>query len=464
MAGLFDGLEIGKRALATHQLWLNIIGHNIANVNTPGYTRQRVDISTTYPMDHPVGLIGTGVTATDVHHIRDLFLNQQFRAENRSLGRWSSAEKAISQVEALFAEPNSDALGDLIDKFWNSWTELGNNPESMAARTSLKEQTNLLCSSLNRLYRHIDNLRSSVNNEISLAVDKINTLTAEIASLNMQIGRAELGSARANDLRDQRDLLIDEMSQYVDVNSREDNNGMTTVYIGAMVVVDGSSSYALDTVQDKNGEKSVDEVIWKGTTRKIKILDGQIKGLIDVRDQEIPGYLAALDELAKSLVENVNAVHRSGYGLDGTTGLDFFDPDRVSAADIRINAEIDRVPARLAASQSGEVGDNRNALAIADLRNVKVLMGGTATIGEFYNSVIGLIGIDAAKAKTHKNNYQLLVAQLANARESVQGVSLDEEMTQMIKFQHAYDAAARVITTMDQSLETVIKGMGIVGR
>ena len=464
MAGLFDGLELGKRALNTHQLWLNTIGHNIANVNTPGYTRQRVNISTTPPQELPQGMVGTGVSADNIRHVRDLFLNRQYRNENKSLGQWTGQEKILSQIEALFTEPNAESLGDLLDKFWAGWSDLANNPESVGARTALKEQTNLLTSGFHRIYSNLQDLRKSVDVEIVLTVDNVNSLASEIASINQQIARTELGGQKANDLRDRRDYLIDQLSEFVDVNVAEQKNNTATVYIGSLAIVDGTTSFRIDTRKVGAGEVTSSEIVWEGTTRTIKNLNGQLKALVDARDQIVPQYLSKLDAMAQALITNVNTQHQKGIGLDGSIGLNFFDPRNFGAATISLNDTIANNVIKIAASQGGEVGDNVNALAIADLKNASVLMRNTASLSEFYNSLIGEIGVNTGKAKNLKENYELLVGQLDNARQSVQGVSLDEEMAQMIKYQHAFDAAARVITTMDQALETVIKGMGIVGR
>lgn len=464
MSGLFGGLELGKRALATHQLWLNTIGHNIANVNTPGYTRQRVNTTTTLPIDHPAGQVGTGVKATDVHHIRDLFLNNQFRQENKTLGQWAALDKALSQIEAVFSEPNADSLSDLMDKFWANWSDLANNPESVAARSALKEQTNLLTSCFHRIYNQLGAIRKSVDDDVALTIEKVNIFSEEIASLNMQIARAELDGANANDLRDKRDLLIDQLSEFVDVNVAEQENGTATVYIGALTIAEGTSSFKLGTYKSGAGTIAVNRVVWAGTNKELKVINGQLKGLLDIRDEIIPCYLEALDEIAETLITNVNTVHQVGYSLDGLTGINLFDISDTTAGGIKLSSEIQNNVNRIAASLSGEVGDNRNALAIADLRNDKLMARGAATINEFYHGLVGGIGVEASRATGSKENYELLVGQLDNARQSVQGVSLDEEMTQMIKYQHAFDAASRVITTMDQALDTVINRMGIVGR
>jgi flagellar hook-associated protein 1 FlgK len=464
MAGLFNAIEIGKRALATNQLWLNTIGHNIANVNTPGYTRQRVTITTTQPFDHPVGPVGTGVKATDIRQIRDLFLTQQFRQENKALGKWTSMDKTLSQIEALFNEPNSDSLGDLMDKFWASWSDLANNPESVAARSALVEQGNILATGFNRIYRQLLDIEASVDEDVNLTVLEVNNLAEELASLNMQIARSELGGENANDLRDKRDYLIDQLSELVDINVAEQDNGTATVYIGALAIVEGTSAFRIGTYKSGAGATAVSQVVWEGTTKSIKVHDGRLRGLLDTRDDVIPEYMQALNDLTETLITNVNALHQTGFGLDGSTGWNFFSTIDMSAAGIRVAGEIQNDVNRIAASQSGEVGDNRNALAIADLRNAGLMSRGSATMGEYYRGLIGRVGVETDKATSLKENYELLVTQLENARQSVQGVSLDEEMTQMIKFQSAYDAAARVITTMDEALETVVNKMGIVGR
>ncbi|UCD94150.1 MAG: flagellar hook-associated protein FlgK, partial [Candidatus Zixiibacteriota bacterium] len=410
------------------------------------------------------GPVGTGVTATDVRHIRDLFLTEQFRQENKALGKWTSMDKTLSQIEALFNEPNSDSLGDLMDKFWASWSDLANNPESMAARSALKEQSNLLASRFHRIYNQLLDIKASVDSDVDLTVQQVNNLAQELASLNMQIARSELGGENANDLRDKRDHLIDQLSELIDINVAEQKNGTATVYVGALAIVEGTSSFKIGTHKIRVGAAAVSEIVWEGTTKTLKVYDGQLRGLLDTRDTVIPNYMQALDDLAKALITNINSLHQAGFGLDGSTGWNFFGTLDMSAAGIKVSDEIQNDINRIAASQSGEVGDNRNALAIADLRNAKLMSRGTASLAEFYQGMIGGIGVETSKARGLKENYELLVAQLENSRQSVQGVSLDEEMTQMIKFQHAYDAAARVITTMDQALDTVIHGMGIVGR
>lgn len=464
MPGLFQTLEIGKRALLTHQLTLQTIGHNIANVGTPGYSRQRVHVTTSMPEWSAIGVLGTGLQVSDIRHVRDLFLGAQFRQENKALGQWSYKEKILSQIESLFAEPNDNTLSQLLNAFWDSWSDLATNPNSTSHRSAILEQAHLLTNGFHELADQLSKLRDSIDRDLVHLTDEVNRLTGEIAQINHKIKSMELGGNRANDLRDARDHLLDELSNIIDVNSMEQPNGEQTVYIGAMSIVNGSTSIKIEAKVANVAGKVTHSLVWEGTSVSLKNLNGQLKGLVKSRDEIIPRYLDALNELAKSVIEEVNSLHRPGYGLNGSTGIDFFDASVTDAHNMRVNAQIEQDVAKITASGSGEVGDNTVALAIHSLRNKAVMRGNTITLNDYYNSLVGRLGVESSEAQSFTTGYELLLNQIENTRQSVQGVSLDEEMTNMIKYQHAYDAAARVITAMDQALGIVIGSMGVVGR
>jgi flagellar hook-associated protein 1 len=464
MSGLFQGLEIGKQALLTHQLAMSTIGHNMANVSTPGYTRQRVQISSSQPLVTANYTLGNGVTAETIVHVRDLFLTGQYRRENKSLGEWTYREKALTQIETYFAEPNDEGLGGVLDKFWNSWSDLSNNPESMAARSSVVAQGRMLTNSFHSLDQRLEEMQASVDKDVVSRVDDINNLAKQIANLNRLIVSEELGNQTANDLRDQRDELVDELSGLADVTTAEKANGSVTVYISGLAIAENADTFELGTRVTPGATQSRHDIIWKGTKTAVKITGGELKALLDTRDTTIPEYRQRLDDLAASIVREVNAVHRNGTGLTGVSGLDFFNGAFTKAGTIQLDTGVENDANLIAASQSGEPGDNTIALAIADVRNQMVMFSGTATTAEFYTSLVGDVGVDTHEAETLKTNYDVLVRQIENSRESVQGVSLDEEMVDMVKMQNAYNAAARVITTMDEALQTVIQGMGVVGR
>ncbi|MFH2050383.1 MAG: flagellar hook-associated protein FlgK [bacterium] len=464
MAGLFQGLEAGKSALLAHQLYLQTIGNNIANVNTPGYTRQRVNISQNYTVATSVGYIGSGVKVTDIIQIKDLFLGEQLRRSNKSLGQWSYKEKVLTQVETLFNEPADNTLSDHLNEFWDAWDSLSQNPESTTNRKAVLSSANTMINSFNDLSEQLWRLRDSINMDLASMSDNINEYATEIANLNEQIRIREVDGSSANDLRDARNLLVDKLSEFIDVNTIESSNGELRVMVGAMEIVNGSEINRISTnVTNEKGRMS-HELVWEGTDIQITNINGQLKGLVDTRDELIPKYIEELDTLARSVIEEVNKIHRSGYGLDGTTGLDFFDTNYLTAGTIRLNNTIELSPDKIAASGGGERGDGTIALAIQNIRNERVMLNDSSTINDYYNSIVGNLGVETNEAISLSENYGLVVQQVQNSKESIEGVSLDEEMANMIKFQHAYDAAARVITTMDEALDTVISRMGIVGR
>jgi len=462
MAGLFQTLEVGKSALLTHQLSLQTIGHNIANVDTPGYSRQRVIIEANDPNRVARYSIGTGVTATRIEHIRDLFLADQYRNDNRSLGQWTYKQKTLSHIESVIGEPNDNAIADLLDKFWGSWHSLARGDSG--SRDAILAQTNLLTNSLHQLSSQLVRLQDSADRDMVQLTEDVNAMTGEIARLNHDIKRLEIGTAAANDLRDTRDYIVDQLANIIDVNTHETKQGDFLVYMGSIAIVDQDTNteIGVETVNIDNRVRHI--LVWKNTSLELNNLNGQLKGVMDARDKIIPGYLDQLDQLARTLVEEVNAVHRTGYGADGSTGRDFFDPSGVTAATISVDPGIAADTTRIASSLSGEEGDYRIAKAIAELQNLTILNNNTTTINEFYSNMVGTLGIETDEARSMTDNYEVLLNQIESARLSVQGVSLDEEMTNMIKFQQAYDAAARVITAMDQALDTVISKMGIVGR
>ena len=462
MGGLFQGLELGKRALLTHQLSLQTIGHNIANVDTPGYRRQRVNTVAADPEHNANYTIGAGVTATDIRHIRDYFLGDQYRKESRSLGQWTYKEKILSQIEAQFGEPGDNSLSALLNDFWAAWESVARGDQG--SRASLLEQTRLLLNGFHELAGSLQDLQTSIDRDLVAMTTKINGLSAEIADLNNQIKQQEIGGAAANDLRDIRDQRINELASIIDVNTHEASDGTMIVYIGAMSLVDHNTYLKLDTASRNVNGQLRHQLVWQGTTINVRNLNGELKGLIDSRDDTIPQYLDKLNELARALVEQVNTIHNTGYGATGSTNVDFFDPRYTEAATIRLNSALTNDTNLIAASQTGDAGDTRTAKAIANLRDTRMLNRNTVTMNEYYSGLVGGLGVESHQAQAFAENYQLLLNQTESAQLSVEGVSLDEEMADMVKYQHAYDAAARIITTMDQALDTVVNNMGIVGR
>jgi len=461
MLGAFQGLDIGKRALLSHQYDLTTIGHNIANANTPGYSRQRLSLTTNDPYVSTIGTFGTGVRVNTVQQIRDIFLTNQYREGNAGLGRWSQRQRAMTEVENIFLEPSDTGFNSALSEFFDTWHTLSQNPESSAGRAAVREQAALVINSFHQLARRLDDLEASLNDEIGGRVDDINRLAANLAELNKQIGRQELGGDTANDLRDRRDQMIDELSRKVDINVIPEKNGVVRIFVGTMELVEKGSFSPIGTELTFQNQMKRTAVVWQGTSNSISFNGGELAGLTESRDQLVTEYRDMLNELTAAFVTEINNLHVSGYALDGTTGHYFFDPNGLTADQIALAPDITSDLNNIAASQSGGPGDNANSIAIANLQNALVLSNGTSTFNDFFAGLTGMVGVRSAEATDAATNADLVLQQVEFSRQSVQGVSLDEEMANLIKAQHAYDAAARVITAMDSALDTIINDMGV---
>jgi flagellar hook-associated protein 1 len=460
MYGINVGFEIGKRALLAQQYSLNLTGHNIANVNTPGYTRQQAILSSTNPFATADGNFGTGVDVVEVRHLRSVFLDDQFRQESQNLGRWQQLAQNWGQIETVYNEPSDTGFSSAMDKFWNSWQDLATNPDDESARVAVREQATQLVNSFNHFAGQLSDLQKSLDDDIQKRVGEINKLGHQIADLNVSIQTTELTGNAANDLRDRRDLLIDELSTYVNVQVVDQSGGSVAVQIGSMALVDRSNVSELESVVEGTGANVVHMMQFKDSKIAPKITSGELSGLLDVRDNVVASRIKEMDELAVGLATKVNELHRQGIGLNGQTGLNFFDVSTTGAASIKLDNKILEDVSNIAASSNGERGDNSNALSIAALRSNLTMSNGSATYNDFYSSIVGTVGVRSREAQDMLQNQESLVAHIDENRQALEGVSLDEETTNMIKYQHAYEAAARVISTMDEAMNTIINNMG----
>lgn len=461
MAGIFQGLELAKRALLSHQFSLTTAGHNIANAGTPGYSRQRVELVATDPFRDPNHQYGTGVRIASVRSIRDAFLTVQYRQGSDQLGRWTQLNRALQEVENIFLEPSDIGFNAALTKFFDAWHTLAQNPESSAGRAAVRDQAEVVTSAFHQMTARLDALGRSLDQDIAGRVQYINGIAADLARLNQEIARSEIGGSRANDLRDRRDFLIDELSKNVNVSVLEERTGLTRIFIGSMELVETASYTPLTFTTTGTGIQTRTTLLWQGTEVPLSFTGGELAGLLEARDRLLPEYQSKLDTLAATLVDQVNALHQTGYALDGQSGYVFFDPARRSARDITLHIRITESLNNIAASQSGGPGDNSNAIAIANLQNALVMTNNTTTFNEFYAQIVGIVGIRAAESADAMTNADLVLQQIEFSRQSIQGVSLDEEMANLVKAQHAYSAAAKVVATLDSALNTLINDMGI---
>lgn len=491
MRSTFHGLEVSKRGLFAQQSALNTTGHNIANANTEGYSRQRVNMETTTGLPYvgmfasvEPGLLGTGVQADSIQRLREEFLDIQYRNENKRQGYWDGRLETLEKMEGIMNEPSDTGLQKVMDQMWQAWQDLAKDPTDTSARAVVRERSKAVADTFNTTYKHLQEVRSDLDNVVNVKAMEINSLGQQIASLNNQIANIVPHGYQPNDLYDQRDVLLDKLSKLVDIKVAPSNNGMVNVTIEGRDFVTGMASQAFAAQQ--NPLTGLSDLTLGGAS--FTPTSGYMAGTLESRDQIVPNMLKRLDVLAVNLTKEINDVHRAGVSLsdinNGTAlGLPFFvDASTVTAngdypkgaATIAINPEIikslDAIAAAKPEAASTPVGNNETALAIASIK-FKVIAAGTgpndlpesSTLDNYYRYTISQLGVDAQEATRNQANAEMLVGTVDNQRQSVSGVSIDDEMAEMVKFQHAYSASARVMTSMDEILDKVINGMGRVG-
>ena len=460
MSTLQYGLNTAKNALIAHTNVLNTIAHNIANASTPGYSRQEavlVSIGDVVTGRFSGGglQIGAGVHADRIARSRFALYDEIYRNENMNLSSFIKTEALINQVELLFDEPSERGLGEAINRFFNTWQDVSNVPLDMAARQSLNSTALQMTDRLHHISNQLQVMQMDIDNEISALPARLNEISSEIARLNSTIRIASSQGDAGNDLREKRDLLIDELSEFVDSKTYEHRDGTMTVAIGNIIVVEHGeyATLSAETRSSLKGDSNKTAIV-SDTGDEFFPTRGKMGALLEFRDVVLPELISKMNSLAQAIVGSVNFEHRNGYGLNGQTELNFFNPDLTSAFNISLSQDVDDVR-NIAVSGDGARGNNENAIKISELSKVKTI-DNVFTISEFYNGMIAWIGIKGREVKSGRLNEELLVGQIDSAREGIKGVSIDEELIKMIQTQHAYQAASRVIMVIDELLEVVV--------
>ncbi|GAB2721193.1 flagellar hook-associated protein FlgK [Paenibacillus thermoaerophilus] len=532
MRSTFHSLETAKRSLFTHQAALSTTGHNIANANTAGYTRQVVNMVAARPIEafgmmrsNAPGQLGTGVEFSSITRVREKFLDDQFRNESKSLGNWEVQQDTLEKLEKIMNEPSESGIRTVLDNFWKAWSDLSQNPESITGRKIVRENAKALADALNLTSKQLSDLSADLTENINVKANEMNTKLEAILNLNEQIRRIEGLGDNANDLRDQRDLLTDELSKIVNIRVSENDSGYT-IMMGAVELVNGTAYTPVDAAALESAYASGD------------LNSGEVFGMIVSRDVYVADYQAQLDTMANTIangelrmklpegavlpdntvlgvvqadgktvvpqtfsgagrtvpaggltvvVNGINGLHQLGYNLNSPVekGVAFFLNDTggtaVTAANIRLNPVIDGDPSKIATSMRTEgtgtaetviKGNNALALLMSQVKDSSfdfssaspgaILQNGT--INDFLRSMVGQLGVQSREASRQAGNQHIILEQVDSRRMSVSSVSLDEEMSNMIKFQHAYNAAARNMTAVDEMLDRIINSMGHVGR
>ena len=484
---------MGLRALQAQQMGLTVAGHNIANANTEGFSRQKVSLSASNPYTAPAfnrpaspGQIGTGVEIAEVRRVHDAFIEMQLRLESQTTGEWEALMGGYEQIEMIFNEPSDTGIGTALTEFWRSWQQLSLTPSDLAARSVVRQSGMLLADAVSHTYTQLGRYREEINGAIGIKVNHINYLGQQIADLNKQIVAVSVSGDHPNDLLDARDLLVKELSKIANIQAVTDEKLQMHISISGSSLVQGSHVSKLDLVTSPEGH----QIVWAGDSATPAVFSGgELKGLLHLRDEIIKDqYMDDLDKLAEGITRAINQLHREGFGFDPTaeddeafpTGNDFFreSPEGESwALNMRLTEEIlaDDGLRLIAAGVGADMapGNGENAIAIGRFLQEGLLTelddDGTmpdlgSSIPDFFSSLVAKLGVDSQEAQRMHANQMVLHEHLVSRQQSVSGVSLDEEISDLIRFQHAYGAAARFITTLDESLSTVIERMGIVGR
>lgn len=453
MAGLTDVLEVAKRALVGQRLGMDITSNNIANASTPGFSRQRVDFAESPSVRTRYGLIGTGVTASHVGRVRERFIDQQVRAASDTFGQATTQQRILSQVEAAVNEPSDNGIATAMSRFFGAFQDLSVHPEESAARNSVLQQGTLLAQGFHRLTANLKQLRGDLASDVENKLRDINRLTKDISELDIKITNALAEGLEPSDLKDQRDLKIDALSKLVKVHVSEDTNGSVMVSVSGTVVASRAGAVTLSSAI------AGDQIrIYAGnSTQETPIRSGELGGVLEAHNATLPDYLTKLDQTAKALIDRVNALHIGGFGLDKppSTGNKFF--TGTSAENIDIDPAVANDINKIAASLDGKPGNNEIALAIAGVRNEALLNGNTTSIPQFYATFVSTVGTAMTATDNTMRNQELILAQLESQRTAVSGVSIDEEMTNLIKYQRSFDAAAKVVSAVDDLFRTIIQ-------
>lgn len=615
----FSGLEVGKRSLNAHQRAMGVTGHNISSANKEGYSRQKVEMDTITNRHEKYGQVGIGAEVGEINRARDSFIDDRIMKEKSANSKWEVRDINIKHMEYIINEPSDQSIRKVLDEYWEAMQDLSQNPEDMSTRVSVRERAVALTNIVSSTYERFETLRKDFDQNIDVVANDINSNLRRLAEINGQIRRVEAGGGKANDLRDEFDLLTEKLSEMVNVKVIRKGNEMA-VAIGGRTAVQGDTFKEISIRRDAKVNEGFAQLYWDDLDEPVLVQTGKLKGLMELRDEDTIKYMKYMDQLAIGLIDNTNDVNRAGFDFRGVAGGDFFeafetyeevrdinndkekeaaiykmrgskvveDNKRSLKQTMKVNndatgtAEVITVPysekgsfeingvlvnydtekdslnniveninkakAGIVASldpnnrlvlrgekeedyiiktlaqkqgtflyemgilkkdaeynyknvkdldnitedrkgsprekaafrmavainnveniaaargmdtdgdgipdKPNPVGDGANALKMASIKSEKAI--GRFTYEEFFKSIVSDLGISSQEAKKFLENQNILINNLEQRRQSTVGVSLDEEMAEMLKFQHGYDAAARYMKTVDQMIETVI--------
>lgn len=455
-------LSIARSGLTASQAQISTTSQNITNAQTPGYSRQRVTLIPGYPEQLPYGTFGTGVLVANVVRMRDEMIDAGYRRDSGAAGASEERRDALQAVESVLGEPSPSGLANTLEQFWASWSDLSTNPDSGAGRGVVRQRGAQVASQLNTFGNQLEDARTVVRARLLETADRVNALSSQVADINARIVSAEAAGTQAPDMRDQRDAKIDELASLIGATAYPQADGSVNVNVGGDSLVDGANFkpvriQALPSDPTRLGVALGALPAGASPTETMYQLGGQMAGMLESYNVAFPGAQANLDGIASAIVTATNSRHRTGFIGSAAAG-DFFDASRTTARTIQLDSTIVTDVNRIAASGiSNEPGDNTVALSLSQLRDTAVSVNGqTVSINEGYRNVVASIATRVNGANGTAIAARTLASQTDARRESVKGVSIDEEMVNLIKYQQAYSAAARLVSVVDEMSQTLI--------
>ncbi len=452
MGGTLSTLfELGRQGMLSSQSGMHVAGTNISNVNTEGYSRQRLDMMPQLPQVLAGFNLGGSIGGETLQQIRDEFTDRQFRSQNSLKFQYQTEETILSQMEGVMPADNEAGLRAMLAEFWDAWDRLANDPENSVARDDIFNKADTLATTYRRLHREIVNLQRGVEDEIEASVAKINSLAQRLTALNA----ADQGDNLA--VLDQRNRLVDQLSEQVNIQFNYAGKD-AAVTIGGINLVAGVDSFDfwLDRTTDDQGVGQITLHMGTANPIDVDVSSGTLGGLISVYNDDIRDILERLDTQVLAIVDQVNTLHQTGYNLDGVTGMNFFAQGILGAANFNLDTVIAGDHDLIASSDTlGETGNAGIARAISALRDAQIV--GSQTIEEHYRSMVANLGGRIRESGFLRNSQEKVVNHLELKRESVSGVSIEEEITLMMQLEQSFAAASRMVAMADELTRTLLQ-------
>ena len=450
---LSSSLQIAVQALLADQGALSVVSNNIANVNTPGYSREVANLEESPPFEFGGLQFGSGVQLVSITGIRDNVLQLRLNQEAQTQGKLDTFSTGLNEIQPLFNEAGGTGLQSLLSQFFNSFSQLSADPTNLGLREGVISAAQGLAAGFRQTAAALVTQQQNADQGVVQSVTNINGLTQQIAALNAQISSPNGQTSAQNAFIDQRNHLINQLSQLVDVQSIvADGNSLTLTTSGGTALVVGNQSFNLQTQTDPT--TGFHDVFAQGQNITSTITGGNLAGDLQLRDQEIPSIQSSLDTLANGIATNVNTQSGKGFDLNGAPGGNIFVPPAAVAGSALNLAVAITDPSKVAASSDGTPGNNVNATALANIQN-QTITGGQTPLN-FYSDIVFQVGNNASTASNSLSAEQLLIQQLQDQQGSVSGVSVDEEAASLLQFQTAYNSAAQVAAAVSTLMQTAI--------